>query len=301
MLVLGRTLQRVAPVSHRGCKMNRTFEQVVVSTCGAALVLAGCATASKDIAPTYVSPMQYQSYDCDQIAAEVQRISARVNQLGGRLDEASNNDKVITTVGVILFWPILFALGGTKQQEAEYARLKGEYDALEQQAVVKKCPGAMPPATTTAGSGPGPAAAPAPAGATPSPAPGTAAATATSAAPVVRVSDGPGTLSSPSAANAPTGGTAPPPQMIPVSAPAPALANQAIGTTTPGVAATVSPPPSSSKWLFTAERFAKGSGCDLPVATMNLQTATSESFTITCSNHDPMLVRCGGDACRELQ
>lgn len=42
-------------------------------------------------------------------------------------------------VGLVLFWPALFALGGTKQQEAEYARLKGEHDALQQAAVAKKC------------------------------------------------------------------------------------------------------------------------------------------------------------------
>src|SRR5207253_11153466 len=76
----------------------------------------------------------------------------RVQQLGGRLDEAASNDKAITTVGVILFWPILSALGGTKQQEAEYARLKGEYDALQQMAIAKKCPGVVPAAGTTAAS-----------------------------------------------------------------------------------------------------------------------------------------------------
>lgn len=101
--------------------------------------MVGCATSSKDIASTYVSPVQYQGYDCDQIAAENQRLASRVSQLGGRLDEASSNDKAIMGVGLVLFWPALFALGGTKQQEAEYARLKGEHDALQQAAVAKKC------------------------------------------------------------------------------------------------------------------------------------------------------------------
>jgi uncharacterized protein YceK len=106
--------------------------------------LSGCATASKDIASTYVSPMQYASYDCDQLNAEAQRIQSRVVQLGGRLDEAASNDKALTAVGVVLFWPALFFLGGTKQQEAEYARLKGEYEAVQQAAVQKRCPGAVP-------------------------------------------------------------------------------------------------------------------------------------------------------------
>lgn len=103
------------------------------------LVATGCATSSADIATAYVSPLQYQSYDCDQIIAETRRLEQRVQELGGRLDEAASNDKAITGVGLILFWPALFALGGTKQQEAEYARLKGEYEALQQAAVQKKC------------------------------------------------------------------------------------------------------------------------------------------------------------------
>jgi hypothetical protein len=108
------------------------------------VIIAGCATASKDVPTAYVSPMQYQSFDCGQISAESARLLQRVNQLGGRLDEAAANDKAIATAGGLLFWPALFALGGTKQQEAEYGRLKGEYDALQQSAVVKKCPGITP-------------------------------------------------------------------------------------------------------------------------------------------------------------
>jgi hypothetical protein len=90
--------------------------------------------------------MQFQSYDCDQISAEMVRIQGRVNQLSGRLDEAANNDKVLMGVGLVLFWPALFALGGTKAQEAEYARLKGEYEGLQQSAIQKKCKFATTPA-----------------------------------------------------------------------------------------------------------------------------------------------------------
>ncbi len=114
------------------------------------LVLSGCATSSKDIAAAYISPIQYQNYDCDQLAAESQRLTTRVQQLGGRLDEAASNDKTITGVGMILFWPALFALGGTKQQEAEYARLKGEADAIQAAAIAKKCQGILTVTATPA-------------------------------------------------------------------------------------------------------------------------------------------------------
>jgi hypothetical protein len=41
--------------------------------------------------------------------------------------------------GLLLFWPALFALGGTREEEAEYARLKGEHAALQQSAAAKGC------------------------------------------------------------------------------------------------------------------------------------------------------------------
>lgn len=103
------------------------------------MLLSGCSTASKNIAAEYVSPLQYSSYDCEQIFAETDRVKSRAVKLGARLDEAASNDAAITGVGMILFWPALFALGGTKQQEAEFARLSGELDALQQSAVSKKC------------------------------------------------------------------------------------------------------------------------------------------------------------------
>lgn len=119
------------------------MKRQVAALTAIAVLLGGCATASRDVPTAYISPMQYQSYDCDQLSAEAGRLTQRVQQLGGRLDEAAGNDKAIMGVGLILFWPALFALGGTKQQEAEYARLKGEAEAIEQAAIAKKCPGAL--------------------------------------------------------------------------------------------------------------------------------------------------------------
>ncbi|MSQ72433.1 MAG: hypothetical protein EXR27_14245 [Betaproteobacteria bacterium] len=99
----------------------------------------GCATKSTDIAAVYVSPLQYQNYDCVQLGAESQRIQGRITQVGGRLDQAASNDQGITAASAILFWPALFFLGGTKPQEAEFGRLKGEYDAVQQAAIERRC------------------------------------------------------------------------------------------------------------------------------------------------------------------
>lgn len=115
-----------------------------IATAIAALTIAGCATSSKDISAAYVSPVQYAGLDCQQISSELARVSGRATELGARLDQAASNDKTIATAGGILFWPALFALGGTKPQEAEYSKLRGEYDALIQSANLKKCPGTLP-------------------------------------------------------------------------------------------------------------------------------------------------------------
>lgn len=101
--------------------------------------VAGCSTASKEIMPTYVSSSIYSNYDCDQLRLELIRVSVEVNALSGKLDKNKENDTMTTTAGVILFWPALFFLGGTKEQEARYAQLKGEYIALEQSTIQRKC------------------------------------------------------------------------------------------------------------------------------------------------------------------
>jgi hypothetical protein len=107
------------------------------ATC--ALTLAACATSSDKIAPSYVSPMQYEAYDCRQLAEEAQRVSHRAAVAAGVQDSQRTNDAVATTVAVIIFWPALFAIGGDKQSAAELALLKGQMEAIEQTSVRKKC------------------------------------------------------------------------------------------------------------------------------------------------------------------
>jgi hypothetical protein len=107
----------------------------------------GCAHSSDEIGAQYVSPIQYANYDCQQIAAEQQRVSARVSQLAGEVDDNATGDAVATTVGVILFWPALFFIDGDGPEANEYARLKGEHEALQKAAIEKKC--GMEPAVTT--------------------------------------------------------------------------------------------------------------------------------------------------------
>jgi hypothetical protein len=48
------------------------------------------------------------------------------------------DDEIAMGVGLVLFWPALFFLGGGDKKD-ELGRLKGEYDALDQAAIEKNC------------------------------------------------------------------------------------------------------------------------------------------------------------------
>jgi hypothetical protein len=105
-----------------------------------AAILSGCASNPKKISGSYVSPLKYKNYDCDQIAMEMDYVSQRTAELYNSLKKEASADSVQMGVGLVLFWPALFMLeGGDGPEAAEYARLKGEYEALRKSAVEKKC------------------------------------------------------------------------------------------------------------------------------------------------------------------
>ncbi|MFQ5443773.1 MAG: hypothetical protein ACE5EK_04055 [Nitrospinales bacterium] len=114
------------------------MERFISSLIIASFLLASCASSSDNISATYVSPLQYQSYNCNQIRMEMQRVSRRVNEIAGVQDSHRTKDSVALGVGLVLFWPALFFMIG-KDKEEELGRLKGEYEALEQVAIEKEC------------------------------------------------------------------------------------------------------------------------------------------------------------------
>ncbi|WP_456377736.1 hypothetical protein [Thiolapillus sp.] len=108
---------------------------------GAALIsagISGCSTAPEKVSAQYVSPLAYQSYDCDQIGMELRRVNRRLIEVTGAQKSEADKDAVAMGVGLVLFWPALFFLAGD-DHAAELGRLKGEYEALESAAIHKKC------------------------------------------------------------------------------------------------------------------------------------------------------------------
>ncbi|WP_292926536.1 hypothetical protein [Nitrosomonas sp.] len=113
----------------------------------ATILISGCAASPENNHVPYISPGQFQTYNCNELLAEIERIQTRVSQLTGNLEDKNpTKDKWVLGADLSLSWPALFALGGTKEQEAEYEQLKNEYDAIQQWAIIKQCPGVIPPA-----------------------------------------------------------------------------------------------------------------------------------------------------------
>ena len=113
--------------------MNRTLNIALIGA-----LLSSCATAPDQIQANYVSPVEYSNLDCDQIRAELFKISSQVRVLTGQQRRKHRNDEVAMGVGIVIFWPALFFLiGGDKKDQL--AELKGQYDALDSEANTKKC------------------------------------------------------------------------------------------------------------------------------------------------------------------
>lgn len=112
-----------------------------------AFVISGCASSSKEVGTAYISPVAYKNYSCEELVEEGNYIQARVQELAQSLDTEATKDVAQTSAAFILL-PFTFGLslgilgaleGGDGPEAVEYARLKGEYEAVRQMAVRKKC------------------------------------------------------------------------------------------------------------------------------------------------------------------
>lgn len=104
------------------------------------IAIAGCASNPDEIAAAYVSPLKYRDFSCDQLAMEMDHVGSRTTRLHSSLQKKRSGDKWQMGVGMVLFWPALFALeGGDGVEATEYSLLKGEFEALRKVSVEKSC------------------------------------------------------------------------------------------------------------------------------------------------------------------
>ena len=102
--------------------------------------LAACSTNPNKISAAYVSSANYTQYNCQQLAMESANIERRVNVVYASMKHENKKDKWAMGIGMVLFWPALFALsGGNDAQGVELAQMKGEYEAVQSAQVSKSC------------------------------------------------------------------------------------------------------------------------------------------------------------------
>ncbi|MGB0722023.1 MAG: hypothetical protein ACPGU7_06460 [Gammaproteobacteria bacterium] len=102
--------------------------------------LAGCATQPSEIQSAQVSTSGYENMSCAELSSEARGNLTRTDELFALLEKKAKDDEAQTAIGMILFWPALFALeGGDGPEAAEYSRLKGELNAMEKVIYKKDC------------------------------------------------------------------------------------------------------------------------------------------------------------------
>ncbi|MGE0338667.1 MAG: hypothetical protein AB7O79_02195 [Xanthobacteraceae bacterium] len=104
-----------------------------------AATVGACAKSADSISASYVSPTIYRDFSCAELSEEAQRVSSRAVAATGAQNQAATRDAVATTVGVVVFWPALFLIGGNDTKAAELAQLKGSMEAIEQASIQKRC------------------------------------------------------------------------------------------------------------------------------------------------------------------
>jgi hypothetical protein len=104
------------------------------------LVTTGCATNPKNIPAKYVSPIGYQSWTCEQLTDEHNRLTAVVDATIKQQKKNADTDAGLMAVGLIIFWPALLGLAATNNDKEAVANVKGEYEAVHEQMRMKGCP-----------------------------------------------------------------------------------------------------------------------------------------------------------------
>lgn len=110
-------------------------------------LLAGCATGP--VRPTYVSPVQYQSWGCEPLRLEYNRLGQVLAQ-GVEPPQRTNVGVGVGLGGVIghgggVYPSVSIRMGQSQNSmRTEVARLLGQRDALAQASRFQNCPQTLP-------------------------------------------------------------------------------------------------------------------------------------------------------------
>jgi hypothetical protein len=110
-----------------------------------ACVLVACATPPSKIEPSPVDAQMYESFPCASLRIQAESYDSRIAQDRARLEEVCKHQSGwLGVASWLIFWPELLypAPEVNKQQAQDFARLLGEYNAIHEAAIRKRCPDA---------------------------------------------------------------------------------------------------------------------------------------------------------------
>ncbi|MGR3564095.1 MAG: hypothetical protein ACU0FH_14920 [Heliomarina sp.] len=111
----------------------------LISSIACCAILAACAEQPSQIDALYVSPNVYRDKSCSNLMIERNTIINNVNRLTEQQQKAADTDAAAMGIGMVLFWPALFALGTTDDKSEALATAKGNYDAITAQMHSRRC------------------------------------------------------------------------------------------------------------------------------------------------------------------
>ena len=103
------------------------------------IVAMSCAPAARNVMASSVSPILYSNFECDMLIMELASSESKVAQLTAMQRKVRSSDTAVVVIGVLLLWPVLFALSGVtgKNRADELAQAKGERDAIHKAIMMK--------------------------------------------------------------------------------------------------------------------------------------------------------------------
>jgi len=103
------------------------------------LLAMSCAPSANSVMASSISPILYQNLECDMLIMELASAEAKVSQLTTIQNKVRGSDTAVTVIGVLLLWPVLFALSGVtgKNRADELAQAKGELEAINKAIMMK--------------------------------------------------------------------------------------------------------------------------------------------------------------------
>ena len=102
------------------------------------LLLSACSTSSDHILAQYVPPEKYQALTCWEIGTEGKRVVSRVAEISGDEYPATSGAAWLVAPSIVVHWPTPW-FATSEEAATELSKLKGEFEALEQAAALKRC------------------------------------------------------------------------------------------------------------------------------------------------------------------